>query len=100
MTNVLLISRNHQTLPTHSLSPSLDFNLVTEQVTITTDENIETCVRFIALADSLGLEGQETLSLMLSGPENVQFENDTLTITINDADGMYVHTHCINVHAL
>ena len=66
---------------------------------ITTDE---TCVSFIALADSLGLEGQETLSLMLSGPENVQFENDTLTITINDTDGMYVHTYYINVciHAL
>ena len=69
---------------------------------ITTNITAETCVNFIALADSLGLEGQETLSLMLSGPENVQFESDTLTITINDVDGMYVHTHCINVciHAL
>ena len=92
------IIHNNQILFTDIPFLSSDFNLVTEQVVITTDVTAETCVNFIALADSLGLEGQETLSLMLSGPENVQFGNATLSITINDADGMYmyVHTHCIN----
>ena len=71
---------------------SPDFNLVTEEVVITATST-ETCVSFIALADSLGLEGEEMLSLSLSGPENVMIGNATLDITIQDADGMYVHIH-------
>ena len=47
------------------------------------------CVDFIAVADSLGIEGQETLSLSLSGPGNVLFGISTLDITITDADGTH-----------
>ena len=66
---------------------SADFELVTSQVTITTT-NPEPCVEYKALADDLALEGDETLILSLSAPENVQLGIDTVTITIQDADGM------------
>ena len=36
-----------------------------------TATSTETCVSFIALADSLGLEGEKMLTLSLNGPENV-----------------------------
>ena len=49
------------------------------------------CVDFIAVADSLGIEGQETLSLSLSGPGNVLFGISTLNITITDADGTHAY---------
>ena len=70
------------------LSP--DFNLDTEEVMITAT-NREPCVRFTALADNLGLEGDEMLSLSLSGPDNVMISIATVTITILDADGMHTH---------
>ena len=66
---------------------SADFELVTPQVTITT-RNTQPCVGFRALADDLALEGDETLILSLSAPENVLLGFDTVTITIQDADGM------------
>ena len=72
------------------LSP--DFNLITEEVVITAT-NREPCVSFIALADSLGLEGDEMLSLSLSGPNNVMISNTTVNITILDADGMHTHVN-------
>ena len=62
---------------------SPDFNLITPQVTTSNP-----CISFAALADNLGLEGEETLTLSLSGPSNVQFENSTLEIHIIDADSM------------
>ena len=71
-----------------SLSP--DFNLLTEEVVITPTDT-EPCIVFIALADSLALEGEEMLTLSLSGPESVMISNATITITIVDADGMYTH---------
>ena len=64
-----------------------DFNLVTSQVTIE-PTNTEPCVEFLAVADSLGLEGVEQLTLSLSGPPNVRLTTDTLTISIEDSDGM------------
>ena len=71
-----------------SLSP--DFNLLTEEVVITSTDT-EPCIVFIALADSLALEGEETLTLSLSGPESVMFSNTTITITIVDADSTYTN---------
>ena len=68
--------------------PSLDFNLLTEEVVITSTDT-EPCIVFIALADSLALEGEEMLTLSLSGPESVMINNATITITIVDTDGMY-----------
>ena len=51
------------------------------------------CVDFIAVADSLGIEGQETLSLSLSGPGN---GISTLDITITDADG--THAYIVDIY--
>ena len=68
-----------------------DFNLTTDEVVIAA-EATEPCVVFTALADSLALEGQEMLTLSLSGPENVIISNATVNIIINDANGMYLYT--------
>ena len=63
-----------------------DFNLITSQVTITAT-NTQPCVRFEAVADSLGLEGVENLTLTLSGPPNVQLTTPTADICIQEPDG-------------
>ena len=63
-----------------------DFNLITSQVTITAT-NTGPCVRFEAVADSLGLEGVENLTLTLTGPPNVQLISPTADICIQDSDG-------------
>ena len=67
-----------------------DLFLNTQQVTLTS-VNPEPCINFTAVADDLGLEGQEMLTLSLSGPSNVMFQNVSLTVIINDGDGMYLH---------
>ena len=72
-----------------SVSP--DFHLFTDEVVITATDT-EPCIVFIALADSLALEGEEMLTLSLSAPESVTISNATITITIVDADGMYTCT--------
>ena len=60
-----------------------DFDLITTQVTIT--ENMtEPCVSYQAIADGLGLEGVENLTLSLSGPPNVQLTTASLHICIQD----------------
>ena len=64
----------------------VDFNLITTQVTITAT-NTQPCVRFEAVADSLGLEGVENLTLTLTGPPNVQLISPTADICIQDSDG-------------
>ena len=51
--------------------------------------NPEPCISFTAVDDDLGLEGQEILALNLSGPPNVMFQNVSLTVIIDDGDGMY-----------
>ena len=63
-----------------------DFNLITTQVTIT-GTNTQPCVRFKAVADSLGLEGVENLTLTLTGPPNVQLISPTADICIQDSNG-------------
>ena len=75
--------------------PCLDFTLLTQQVMITPTQS-QPCVDFIAIADSLGLEGDETLSLNLTGPDNVIFGISTLDITITDADGTYIHAYTVH----
>ena len=70
---------------------ALDFNLTTEEVVIAA-EATEPCVVFTALADSLALEGQELLTLSLSGPDNVIISNATFNIIIIDADGTCLYT--------
>ena len=67
-----------------------DLTLNTQQVALTA-VNPEPCISFTAVADDLGLEGQEMLTLSLSGPSNVMFQNVSLTVIINDGDGMYLH---------
>ena len=67
-----------------------DLILNTQQVNLTA-VNPEPCINFTAVADELGLEGQEMLTLNLSGPSNVMFQNVSLTVIINDGDGMYLH---------
>jgi hypothetical protein len=62
-----------------------DFNLITTQVTIT-ETVTEPCVSYQAIADGLGLEGVENLTLSLSGPPNVQLTNASLHICIQDSD--------------
>ena len=49
------------------------------------------CVQFIAVADDLGLEGVENVTLVLSAPSNVQLRNGSLEVLIQDTDGM---CHC------
>ena len=70
----------------------IDFNLITKEVIVTATDT-KLCVSFIALADNLALEGQEMLTLSLSGPDNVIVDMPTVTIGIDDTDGMYTHTH-------
>ena len=53
--------------------------------------NPEPCINFTAVADDLGLEGQEMLTLSLSGPSNIIFQNVSLTVIIDDGDGMYFY---------
>ena len=65
-----------------------DLILNTQQVTLTAVKP-EPCINFTAVADDLGLEGQEMLTLNLSGPSNVMFQNVSLTVIIDDGDGMY-----------
>ena len=60
---------------------------ITETVT-------EPCVRFQAIADGLGLEGVENLTLSLSGPPNVQLTNASLHFCIQDSEGK----HLSNIH--
>ena len=67
-----------------------DLTLNTQQVTLTA-VNPEPCISFTAVADDLGLEGQEILTLSLSGPSNIMFQNVSLTVIIDDGDGMYLH---------
>ena len=45
------------------------------------------CVRFDALVDNVALEGTETLTLSLSGPDNVMFGIASVEVMIEDADG-------------
>ena len=65
-----------------------DLTLNTKQMTLTA-VNPEPCISFTAVDDDLGLEGQEMLTLSLSGPSNVMFQNISLTVIIDDGDGMY-----------
>ena len=65
-----------------------DLILNTQQVTLTA-VTPEPCISFTAVDDDLGLEGQEMLTLSLSGPPNVIFRNVLLTVIIDDGDGMY-----------
>ena len=65
-----------------------DLTLNTQQVTLTAVIP-EPCISFTAVDDDLGLEGQEMLTLSLSGPSNVMFQNVSLTVIIDDGDGMY-----------
>ena len=70
-----------------------DFNLLTTQVTIT-ETMTEPCVSFQAVADDLGLEEVENLTLSLSGPPNVQLTTASLQICIQDSDGNdYYNVH-------
>ena len=66
---------------------SPDFSLINQQVVITAT-NPEPCIRFTALADNLGLEGQEmfTLSLSRSG-RHVTFVISSVNVLIDDGDG-------------
>ena len=52
-----------------------------------TETMTESCVSFQAIADGLGLEGVENLTLSLSGPPNVQLTTASLHICIQDSDG-------------
>ena len=45
------------------------------------------CVNFDALVDNLALEGTETLTLSLFGPDNVRFGIASVEVMIEDADG-------------
>ena len=77
----------------------IDFNLITKEVIITATDT-KLCVSFTALADDLALEGQEMLMLSLSGPDNVIVDMPTVTIGIDDTDGMYcVHTQIVLIVA-
>ena len=67
-----------------------DLFLNAQQVTLTS-VNPEPCISFTAVDDDLGLEGQEMLTLSLSGSSNVIFQNVSLTVIIDDGDGMYLH---------
>jgi hypothetical protein len=62
-----------------------DFDLLTTQVTIT-GTMTEPCVSFQAVADGLGLEEVENLTLSLSEPPNVQLTTASLHICIQDSD--------------
>ncbi|CAI8040269.1 hypothetical protein GBAR_LOCUS22447 [Geodia barretti] len=70
---------------THGTAGPEDFNLITPQVTIT-ETMTEPCVRFQAIADVLGLERVENLTLSLSGPPDVQLTTASLHICIQDSD--------------
>ena len=76
-----------------------DLTLNTQQVTLTA-VNPEPCINFTAVADDLGLEGQEMLTLSLSGPSNVIFQNVSLTVIIDDVDGMYLRGNLSKQDAL
>ena len=52
-----------------------------------TETMTEPCVRFQAIADVLGLERVENLTLSLSGPPDVQLTTASLHICIQDSDG-------------
>ena len=62
--------------------------LNTQQVTLTAD-NPEPCISFTAVDDGLGLEGQEMLTLSLSGPPTVLFQTAVFTFFVNSVDGMF-----------
>ena len=68
------------------LSPP-DLNLLTPQLTITPSVT-NPCVEFLAVEDTLALEGEEKLVLYLSGPPYVLITNGFLTIYIEDSDGI------------
>ncbi|CAI8052754.1 hypothetical protein GBAR_LOCUS28872 [Geodia barretti] len=70
---------------TYDTAGSEDFDLITSQVTIT-ETKTEPCVSYQAIADRLGLEGVENLTLSLSGPPNVQLTTASLHICIQDSD--------------
>ena len=76
-----------------------DLILNTQQVTLTA-VNPEPCISFTAVADDLGLEGQEMLTLSLSGPSYIMFQNVSLTVIIDDGDGMYLHWNLSNQDTL
>jgi hypothetical protein len=70
---------------TYDSAEEEDFYLITKEVVITATDT-KLCVSFIALADNLALEGQEMLTLSLSGPDNVIVDMPTVTIGIDDTD--------------
>ena len=76
-----------------------DLILNTQQVALTA-VNPEPCISFTAVADDLGLEGKEMLTLSLSGPSNIMFQNVSLTVIIDDGDGMYLHGNLSNQDTL
>ena len=63
-----------------------DIHLHTQKLTLTA-VNPEPCISFIAVADNLGLEGQEMLTLSLSAPSSIVVQNSSLTVNIRDGDG-------------
>lgn len=56
---------------------------------ILTVANPEPCISFIAIADKIGLEGQEVVTVNLSAPPNIILQKCSLTVNIEDRDGMY-----------
>ena len=59
---------------------------MTTEVVIGADATGEPCVKFSAAVDG-DSEGDEMLTLILSGPPNVHLQNDSLTVFIKDSDG-------------
>ena len=76
-----------------------DLTLNTHQMTLTAVIP-EPCISFTAVDDDLGLEGQEMLTLNLSGPSNVTLQNFSLTVIIDDGDGMYLRGNLSNQDTL
>ena len=48
----------------------------------------ETCFSVFAIDDDVALEGEETVILILTGPDSVIITNSVLEVTIIDTDGM------------
>ncbi|CAI8053116.1 hypothetical protein GBAR_LOCUS29051 [Geodia barretti] len=63
-----------------------DLNLLTTEVVIGADATGEPCVKFSAAVDGDN-EGDEILTLILSGPPNVRLQSHSLTVFIKDSDG-------------
>lgn len=66
-----------------------DFHLLSSQIVITA-ANPQPCVTYMALADNIGLEGLEMLTLSLSRSDDVVTGNSILNIFIDDANGKHM----------